>query len=213
MRIAGLLRFQQQGDEIAAHEINAVEIDRDQLAPFLGCEIGDRRDEVVAGVVDHRLGAPPFLGDEVAESSNVGLVRNVRREHLGLAPAFLDRQFHLIELGLGPRHENDGCAEFGQRLGGRAADPGSGAGDHHHFAVELHLLQQVILPLPDCRVPLTPTCVVSGGAERASPGADAIIPQVRPRRVPNRLRGCAVTPRRVPPGRRIPCRSGPEGRA
>src|SRR6516225_11697355 len=51
-------RFQEQWNESAAHVEDAVEVDRDQLVPLLRREVGDGRDEIVAGIVDHRLRPP-----------------------------------------------------------------------------------------------------------------------------------------------------------
>ena len=86
----GVPGFQEQRDEIAAHEVNAVEIDRDQLVPFLGRELRDRRNEIVAGIVDHRLRAPPFAGNEIAQTGDIGLLSDVGDENFRLAAMILN---------------------------------------------------------------------------------------------------------------------------
>ena len=92
------------------------------------------------------LARPHLSFDEVAQPADVGLLRHVGREGLGLAAGLLDGGLDLVELALRARHHDHGRAEFGHRLGGRAPDPGAGAGDDHHLAVELHLLEHEFLP-------------------------------------------------------------------
>src|SRR5262245_47378898 len=141
-----VLRLQQQRNEGAAHVEDAVEIDRDQLVPFLGRELGDGRDEIVAGIVDDRFGASPFLLDEVAQARDVLLLRHAGGEGFGPGAALLERRLHLVELGLRAADQHRGRAELGQRFGGGAPDTAGRSSDDHDFAIEPQLLEHRFSP-------------------------------------------------------------------
>ena len=117
---------------------HCVEIDAEHFAPFffrhLDGAAGRLRD---TGIVDQDGDGAERLFGGIEGSDHGGAVGNVGFDGNGAAAGGLDRLLQVEQPVGPPRHQGDGGAVIGQRLGELRAQAAGGAGHQRHAAIEI----------------------------------------------------------------------------
>ena len=128
----------------AGAEEAAVEVDRHDLAPALGRQLGRRHARAEAGIVDQDVDPAVPRGDLLHHRVDPRLVDHVQPVRLA-APDLARHRLGGSKIDVGHR---DMGAGLRQRLRGRAPDAVAAAGHHRDPPVEAQQLQIVRHPRP-----------------------------------------------------------------